>query len=201
VNAICIIPARGGSRRIEHKNIRDFRGKPIIAYSIEAAIATRLFGEVIVSTDDARIEAVARSCGAWVARRPAYLAVDYVGTQAVAAYTLRSMACDEEYCCVIYPTAPLMTVEDLHLGFEQLRTSQAPYVYAVGPDWKDAGQWYWGRTLDFTSGTSLDQAALYRLPAARTCDINVEADWLRAEQLYGAMYAESTREGNGRQAS
>lgn len=195
MSAICIIPARGGSRRIPGKNIRDFRGKPILAYSIETALKTKLFGEVVVSTDDQRIEEVARSYGAWVTRRPAYLAVDYVGTQAVAAYTLRSLACNEDYCCVIYPCAPLMTVEDLHLGLEKLKTSQAPYCYTVGPDWQDAGQWYWGRTVDFTMGTSLDQGALYRLPAARTCDINVEADWLRAEQLYDAIHAEITREG------
>ena len=63
---ICIIPARGGSKRIERKNIKEFFGQPIISYSISAAIRSGLFDEVMVSTDDAEIASVAISCGASV---------------------------------------------------------------------------------------------------------------------------------------
>lgn len=77
-DAICIIPARGGSKRIPRKNIRDFLGKPIIAYSIEAAVKSNLFEEIIVSTDDEEIKRIAEHYGARVPfMRDARLADDY----------------------------------------------------------------------------------------------------------------------------
>ena len=82
---IAIIPARGGSKRIPRKNIRPFAGKPLIAYTIEAAVKSGLFDHVIVSTDDAEIAAVAREYGATTPfERPAELANDYATT--IAAY-------------------------------------------------------------------------------------------------------------------
>jgi CMP-N-acetylneuraminic acid synthetase len=80
-----------------------------------------------------------------------------------------------------------MRVDDLRDGYERLRKGHAPYVYSVGPDFIDAGQWYWGRAADFLAGVPLDQAELYVLPADRVCDINTPADWLRAEEMYAAM--------------
>ena len=69
--ALCVIPARGGSKRIPRKNVRDFCGKPIIAYSIEAAMESKLFDEVMVSTDDEEIAEAARACRSCAARRRA----------------------------------------------------------------------------------------------------------------------------------
>ena len=78
---VAVIPARGGSKRIPGKNIRDFCGKPMIAWSIEAARASGCFDEVIVSTDDEKIAEVARQCGATVPfMRPEHLSDDYTGT-------------------------------------------------------------------------------------------------------------------------
>jgi CMP-N-acetylneuraminic acid synthetase len=188
VTSIAIIPARGGSRRIPRKNIREFFGKPIIAYSIDTAARSGLFHDIIVSTDDTEIAAIANAHSAAVLNRPAWLAEDSIGTQRVAQHVLQHVRAEYDYACVIYPCAPLMTTEDLHEGYERLRNGKAPYVYTVGPDWQDAGQWYWGRVEDFVTGTSLDQADLYLLPAGRTCDINTEEDWVRAEQLYEVMH-------------
>ena len=78
---ICVIPARGGSKRIPRKNIKNFFGQPMIAYSIKAALKSECFDQVIVSTDDAEIAEVAKSFGASVPFvRPDELANDYAGT-------------------------------------------------------------------------------------------------------------------------
>ncbi len=81
MTAIAIIPARGGSKRVPRKNIKAFHGRPMIAYSIQAALESGLFTRVVVSTDDAEIAEVARSWGAEVPfLRPAELADDHAGT-------------------------------------------------------------------------------------------------------------------------
>ena len=193
MTCVAIIPARGGSQRIKNKNIRLFHGKPIVEYSIKAAYDSGLFARVFVSTDSAQVSSVAYRAGADVLWRPDHLAKDNVGTQAVVADALEHVCKDwltvkpPKYACCIYATAPLMKPLDLIYGYARLRETGAPYCYTVGDNWQDAGQWYWGRTDEFIRGTSLDQATFYRLPATRVCDINVEADWVRAEQLYANM--------------
>lgn len=184
---ICVIPARGGSTRIPRKNIRDFHGKPIIAYSVDAAIASRLFdhGGVFVSTEDEEIGKIARRYGAtWWKRNPD-LASNDIGTQEVAREVIAQWCHSSELACCIYPTAPLMTVADLKLGHDDLIRSTEPYVYSAGYDGQDAGQWYWGRAAAFIDRLPLEgNSQLFYLPDARVCDINTEADWKRAEKLY-----------------
>jgi len=193
VTCVAIIPARGGSQRIPRKNIRLFHGKPIIDYSIKAAQDSGLFQRVFVSTDHPGISSVAYKAGADVLWRPDALAKDNVGTQAVMADALNTIIRDwitvkpPVYACCIYATAPLMTSVDLIRGYLALRSPNVPYVYAVGPDWRDAGQWYWGAVETFIDGVSLDQASFYKLPAERVCDINTLDDWSRAEQLYANL--------------
>jgi N-acylneuraminate cytidylyltransferase len=190
VTCVAIIPARGGSQRIPLKNIRLFHGKPIIDYSIKAAQDSGLFQRVFVSTDHVGISSVAYRAGADVLWRPDSLAKDSVGTQAVMADALSTVMRDwiavkpPVYACCIYATAPLMTSLDLIHGYAHLRALDVPYVYTTGPDWQDAGQWYWGTVRAFLDGVSLDQARFYSLREARVCDINTEDDWQRAEQLY-----------------
>lgn len=187
MSAVAIIPARGGSQRIPRKNIRMFHGKPIIAYSIEAAKASGLFERVVVSTDDAIIGTYAAWYGAEIHKRR--LDDGTKGTQAVTADVLRDIAWTRcEYACCIYPCAPLMTVEDLRHGYEVLVSGDAPFVYSVDEDGKDAGQWYWGKVQAFVDGASLDEAGLLYLLGGRVCDINTEDDWLRAEKLYEEMH-------------
>ncbi len=114
---LCIIPARGGSKRILRKNIKDFLGKPIIAYSIEAAIRSNLFDKIIVSTDDLEIAEVAQQYGAEIPfTRPANLADDYATTIDVINHTIsyyHKIGTALDIVCCIYATAPFTTSSDL----------------------------------------------------------------------------------------
>lgn len=132
---IAVIPARGGSKRIPRKNIKPFHGKPIIAWSIEAAIASEIFDRIVISTDDDEIAAVARQYGAEVPfRRPPEIAGDLVGTIPVirhAVETLMAEGCVAELACCIYPTAPFVTAALLREGLSHLQASDASYVFPV----------------------------------------------------------------------
>lgn len=117
-----IITARGGSKRIPRKNIRDFLGKPIIAYSIDSALKSEVFSEVMVSTDDDEIAQVALKYGAKVPfKRSAENSNDMSGTTSVIIEVLRkyeSLGMTFDYACCIYPTAPFVSAESLKLGYE-----------------------------------------------------------------------------------
>lgn len=132
---IAVIPARGGSKRILRKNIKDFCGMPAIAWSIQAALQSRCFDEVIVSTDDADIADIARQWGAAVPfMRPADLADDLTPTVPVIAHAVQyflDMECSVEYACCLYPCAPLLQTDDLWAAFELLKASNVEYVYPV----------------------------------------------------------------------
>lgn len=132
---LAIIPARGGSKRIPHKNIRPFAGKPIIAYSIQAALECKLFDKVIVSTDDEKIANIARQFGAETPfLRPANLADDYTGTNAVVKHAISwfiEQGEEVQYACCIYATAPFLQTRYLQQGFEKLNNSDKAFVFSV----------------------------------------------------------------------
>jgi pseudaminic acid cytidylyltransferase len=117
---LCVIPARGGSKRIPRKNVRPFRGQPMIAWSIQAALTSGCFDQVVVSTDDLEIAAVAREFGASVPfLRPAALADDYVGTTDVVVHAIEELASIDgspSLVCCLYATAPFVRPEDLRSG-------------------------------------------------------------------------------------
>lgn len=121
---IAIITARGGSKRIPKKNIRPFCGKPILAYSIEAALQSGLFDEVMVSTDSEEIAAVARQYGASVPfLRSAAASNDYATTNDVLAEVLDRYAQRGRHfdsMCCLYPTAPFVTAEKLRRAAQLL---------------------------------------------------------------------------------
>lgn len=132
---IAIIPARGGSKRIPSKNIKEFCGKPMIAWSIEAAQASKLFDRIIVSTDDIEIAKVAREWGAEVPfMRPAELSNDYAGTTEVIAHATQ-WALDQGLnlyaVCCIYATAPFVQEADLKSGLEKLTSGDWNYAFTV----------------------------------------------------------------------
>lgn len=132
---IAVIPARGGSKRIPRKNIKPFHGKPMIAYAIQAALASKAFDRVIVSTDDTEIADVAKAHGAELPFiRPMELADDHTATVPVIAHAIR--ACDElgwgtEYICCIYPGVPFISTDDLRTAYQQLVSTKAHYVFPV----------------------------------------------------------------------
>ncbi len=134
-NNIAIIPARGGSKRIPGKNIKLFLGKPIIAYSIEMALNSGLFSEVMVSTDDAEIADIAKKYGAKVPFiRSAKNADDHATTMDVINEVLgfyKSERKNFDYACCIYPTAPLATAIHLKEGFEKLKNKNLHSVFPV----------------------------------------------------------------------
>ena len=131
---LAVIPARGGSKRIPRKNIRPFGGKPIIAWSIEAALHSGCFDRVVVSTDDAEIADVARGHGAEVPfLRPPALADDHAGTLAVMRHAVEACAVDRatgRVCC-IYATAPFLRAEDLRRGLQVLEEAGTDYAFSV----------------------------------------------------------------------
>ncbi len=134
-NAVAIIPARGGSKRIPRKNIKDFLGKPLIAYSIEVALESALFEKIIVTTDDTEIAKIAKEYGAEVPFiRPKELSDDFTGTQDVIDHTieyLRSQGEHYKYVCTIYATAPLLQARYLIEGLEKLEQSDAINAFSA----------------------------------------------------------------------
>jgi len=132
---LAVIPARGGSKRIPRKNIRNFCGKPVIAYSIETALQSGLFDEVVVSTDDDEIADIARQHGASIPfMRPAQLADDFTGTNAIVKHAVewfQQHADRPEYACCIYATAPLLLPEFIQQGFDKLRQHDCAYAFSV----------------------------------------------------------------------
>lgn len=132
---IAVIPARGGSKRIPRKNIKPFSGKPMIAWSIEAAKSSGLFDRIIVSTDDAEIAEVAKQWGAEVPfMRPDALSNDHAGTTPVIAHATQwalAQGMDVEAVCCIYATAPFVQVDDLKRGWEALASGDWDYAFTV----------------------------------------------------------------------
>lgn len=132
---IAIITARGGSKRIPRKNIKPFLGKPILAYSIEAAVQSGLFDEVMVSTDDEEIAAIGRQYGAKVPFfRSERTSGDYATTNDVLLEVLEEYEKRGEHFdmgCCIYPTAPFVTAQKLKAAMERLEESDADTLIPV----------------------------------------------------------------------
>jgi len=132
---VAIIPARGGSKRIPRKNIKNFCGRPMIVWSIEAALESNAIDRVIVSTDDKEIASVANSYGADVPFiRPPELSDDFVGTVPVIKHAIEWLSQHKEApsnVCCIYATAPFVCAEDLDKGFELLIGGNINYAFGV----------------------------------------------------------------------
>ncbi|MCS3894574.1 N-acylneuraminate cytidylyltransferase [Bradyrhizobium japonicum USDA 38] len=171
---IAVIPARGGSKRIPRKNIRSFCGKPIIAYSIEAAQASGLFDEIIVSTDDAEIAEVARQFGATAPFvRPTEISDDHTGTAAVVKHAVTwfiERGDDITHVCCIYATAPLIEARFLREAHDALTSSDAAFAFSV------------------TSYAFPIQRALRMTPAGRVDPFHPEHRLTRSQDLAPAYH-------------
>lgn len=132
---IALIPARGGSKRIPGKNIKSFCGKPIIAYSIEAARNAGIFDRIIVSTDSEEIAGVADEYGAEIPfMRPAEIADDFATTAAVVRHGLawlQKHGNPVQYACCLYATAPFVSGENIRKGYELICTGKVSSVFPV----------------------------------------------------------------------
>lgn len=154
---VAVIPARGGSTRVPRKNVLEFFGHPMLAYTVAAARGSRIFDEVLVSTDDAEIADVARAHGAEVVDRPAELALDAVPSSEVVLHAIASVG-EVDAVCQLMPNCPLRTSADVqahwaafsgHGGFQ---ISVVPFR-GVYPHWSlersedGSGRWYLGEAL------------------------------------------------------
>lgn len=180
MQAIAIIPARGGSKRIPRKNIKLFNGAPMIAHAIAIARASGLFSQVVVSTEDAEIAAVARAAGAETPFvRPEELADDQAATVPVIAHAveiLQQAGVAFNYACCIYPCVPFMQADDLKNAFDLLECVGAKFSFPVA-EFPSAVQRALRRTEDGRMAAFLPQYEL-----TRTQDL--EAGYFDAGQFY-----------------
>lgn len=171
---IAVIPARGGSKRIPRKNIREFAGKPMIAHAISAAKQSGLFEHVIVSTDDEEIARIAREWGAETPfARPVELADDHTPTVPVIAHAVtacQALGWNIGYACCIYPGVPFIQIDDLKRSLELIQSSQAAYSFPI------------------TEFPSAIQRALRRLPNGQMQPIYSEYELTRTQDLEPAYY-------------
>ena len=133
---ILIIPARGGSKRIPRKNIKLFKGKPIIQRTIDNVAKLDFFNKIIVSTDDKEIASIAKNSGAEVPfMRPSELSDDHASTRDVILHALgwyKKRKIDYKYVCCLYPTAPLLKSKYLIESFKLLVNSdKSGYVFSA----------------------------------------------------------------------
>ena len=210
MSALAIITARGGSKRIPRKNIRPFLGKPILLYSIEAALQAGIFDEVMVSTDDPEIAELAKGAGASVPfLRSAQTANDYASTDDVIREVLecyRAAGREFDTFCCIYPTAPFITPKKLSTTFPYpvLRSLAVDENGHIGYKWPqyatarsqdletlyhDCGQFYACRTEAFFREGTTDTPGMVPLllPELEVQDIDTEEDWAIAEVKYQKM--------------
>lgn len=132
---LCVIPARGGSKRIPRKNVKSFCGQPMIAYSIRAALEAKCFDKVVVSTDDSEIADIAMSYGASVPFvRPDELSNDFAGTVPVIKHAIewfeQNGSVPSQVCC-LYATAPFVKSQSIKQAYQQMQDTQAEYCFSV----------------------------------------------------------------------
>ena len=132
---IAIIPARGGSKRIPGKNIRDFHGRPMISYPIEVAKQSGLFDRILISTDSLEVQKIAKGYGAEAPFiRPPELSDDFTPTAPVLLHSiewLEENGIKADIICCIYPTTPFLKAEDLKIGFDVVKNGKANAAFSV----------------------------------------------------------------------
>lgn len=133
MSCVCVIPARGGSKRILRKNLKGFCGKPILAYSIQNALKCGIFSQIIVSSDDTEILNYATTLGVTALKRPKYLSDDYTGTREVILHTIEALDLKaESFVCCLYATAPLLDSSTLKNAFLQAKeNAQDCYCFSA----------------------------------------------------------------------
>ena len=131
---IAVIPARGGSKRLKKKNILPFNGKPMILYSVEAALECGLFERVVVSTEDEQIMSCVEGSGCQILKRKKALATDTVRVVDVLKDLLGAFADSDmiyDYVCCLYATSPLRTAKDITASFELMKSRDADFCQSV----------------------------------------------------------------------
>jgi pseudaminic acid cytidylyltransferase len=131
---ICIIPARGGSKRIPNKNLKELDGLPILGFTIQQALKSQLFRHVVVSTDDAAIARTSLEFGAQFLMRPAELADDFTSTISVMAHAIYKLKVDSRnLVCCLYPVTPLLDYSRISQALEIIKNEDLNYVFPALP--------------------------------------------------------------------
>jgi pseudaminic acid cytidylyltransferase len=171
---IAIIPARGGSKRVPKKNIKSFAGKPMIVHAINVAMRSKLFQEVVVTTDDDEIANIAKNNGAQVPFvRPAELSDDHTATRPVIEHAIKTclnLGWNVDNVCCIYPCVPFLSESDLASGFAMLQKSKDNFIFPV------------------TTFPSAVQRALSKLPEGNLKPLYPEFSLTRTQDLEPAFY-------------
>lgn len=134
--SVALIPARGGSKRLPRKNVIEFLGRPIIGYTIDAALESECFARVVVSTEDDEITRIAERCGAEVDRRPPHLADDHIGlVQVCLDFLDREAAAGRDWCILacLYATAALRNAQDIRATMALVNSGRCRFAMAVTP--------------------------------------------------------------------
>lgn len=193
--AICVIPAKGTSTRIPGKNMKLFRGKPILQYSIDLANNSGLFEAIYISTDDKNIYDFSHQKNITPKYRSENLSKD-AGTTEVTADILHKLSPkyikDETMVCCLYATSPLLDMASLYWGLKLLEQSDgANYSFSIGRNpLRDAGNFYWGCAAAFMAGIDPHgpMSIMIPIPDDRVCDINTPEDWIKAEEMYDKLH-------------
>lgn len=118
-DTVCLILARGGSKRVPRKNVRELNGKPLVCYTFEAAIASECFSEIVISTDDSEVERLAAQYNLTIDKRPKVLANDTTrAVEVVEEYLIRNKHLNHKHVAMLLPTCPFRNAEDVKAAFE-----------------------------------------------------------------------------------
>lgn len=128
---LCIIPARGGSKRLKDKNIYPLLGKPLITYTIESALKINLFDKIIVSTDSEKIKKIAERYKVEVIKRPKKLSGDRAKTESVIFHVLKKLKEEFDYIFLLQPTSPLRDEKDIVNAFKKIEKEKADFLISV----------------------------------------------------------------------
>ena len=173
---LCVIPARGGSRRLPFKNITLFRGKGLIQWAIEHAEGSKYLDRIVVSTED---QAIALHAGEYFLERPVFLAEDRVPTEAVLVHVLHQVP-EYDFAVLLQPTSPLRTVEDIDRSIEIAVTQHGVSGLTGCVSYNEHGQRngavFVCNVQHFLQHLSFDAAHHYMMPNARSLDINYSWD-------------------------
>lgn len=196
---IAIIQARGGSKRLPRKNVLPFRGRPIVAYTVEAAGRSGLFEVVVVSTEDEEIQAAVQGLECEIHRRPPKLASDTARVVDVLREVLDEQGRggrEFDFLCCLYPTAPMRDAQDIKTAYTVLVEQQMDYCIGVVVHREggkrivvDNGSMYWVRVGAFLAAGELvgPKAAGYVMPRWRSVDIDERED-LNLAEFFASEY-------------
>lgn len=181
-----MILARGGSKRVPRKNIRDLGGQPLVVWAFGAAKLSGVLDDIVVSSDDADILNLAKGYGLLALERPHELACDDASSYPAMLHALDSMELPYEYLCLLQPTSPFRLPVDVACCVTMAKENVMPAVVSVtrGQS-RPNGAVYVGRTDWLRDGGNFDGPAVerYYMPPERSVDIDTEEDWELAESM------------------